>query len=151
MSAQIALIPANTVVYTDNESGKFTDCSNNTRNYILRTYLPVKLGKYMGISEKAVTPGSGVRFAEKYNNDEGVIKPYDIVKGLRIDLQKAQEIDGKTYACLQVQWGTGQDGKKGGAYAGALILTEQAFSIVQIETALEKSFGSKSYWRLDPG
>jgi hypothetical protein len=154
MSAPANSLPPNNVIYTNNDSGNFVGCDKKTQAHILDSYLNAKIANLFGITRGAVAPGTVVKFVSKYNNDEGVIKDMEMEKGLRIDLQKAQKITvnnkENTYACLQVQWGTGQK-KTGGAYAGVLILTEQAFTVVTIRTALEKSFGWLKYCRIDPG
>jgi len=86
-------------------------------------------------------------------NSEGDIRAMrgekGFVKGLRIDLQKAQVIGGRTYATFQIQWGTGADGKNGGAYAGALMEVDKVFNVGDLRTALTNSFVTLRYWRID--
>jgi hypothetical protein len=154
MSAQIGDKQSLGAVYNNNNTGNFTECSATIRDHVLDDYLKGKMGRILGINPKALLWGQPLVFAHPYNNDEGVIKAYEIVKGLRIDLQKAQvhnDQHGKprTYACLQVQWGTGSK-NTGGAYAGALIRVDCVFSLANIRDALELSFATQSYCRVDP-
>jgi hypothetical protein len=49
-----------------------------------------------------------------------------------------------------VQWGTGSNGKTGGAYAGALMRTDVTFNVGNIREALANSNRTQTYWRIDP-
>ena len=116
-------------------------------------YLQHKIAQINGMKPDEVLHGTPISIPHRYANSEGVIKAMEhekgFVKGLRIDLQKAQVIGGRTYATFQIQWGTGQDGKTGGAYAGALMEVDKVFSAGDLRTALTNSFQSLTYWRID--
>jgi hypothetical protein len=116
-------------------------------------YLQHKIAQVKGMKPDEVLLGTPISIPRRYANSEGVIKEMErekgFVKGLRIDLQKAQVIGGRTYATFQIQWGTGQDGKRGGAYAGALMEVDKVFSAGDLRTALTNSFQSLTYWRID--
>jgi hypothetical protein len=145
---------------TNNNSGKFTGpCSKETLDLVigdkrLGPYLQAKMGSMLGKKTDEVLLGTPFKIPAKYNNSEGVISSMTsedgFVKGLRIDLQKAQEVGTNSYATFQVQWGTGMDGKNGGAYCGALIRVDTEFSVGDLRQALSESLGSQTYWRIDP-
>lgn len=145
--------------FTDNKSGKFTKWTAATLDLVvgkktLGAYLAAMLAKRLGIKPDAVTGTTAVTIPLGYANAEGVLPSMTdqpgFVKGLRIDLQKAQVVGGINYATVQVQWGTGMDGKQGGAYAGALVRTDMAFTAADLRQALTYSADSQSYWRIDP-
>lgn len=140
-------------VYSNNDTGSFDACTTSIRDHVLDTYLKAKLGNILGISPSLLMWGNPITFTHPYANSEGVIKTHEMVKGLRIDLQKAQTHNDstgtqRTYACIQVQYGTGM--KTGGAYAGALIQVNKVFSVLTVRDALEKSFAWRKYCRVDP-
>jgi len=145
--------------FTDNRSGKFTRCNSaDTRNLLvgkdsMGLYLQHKIGQIKGMRPDEVLHGTPISIPHRYANSEGIIQEMvhqkGFVKGLRIDLQKAQVIGGRTYATFQIQWGTGQDGKNGGAYAGALMEVDKVFNAGDLRTALTNSFESLTYWRID--
>ena len=141
--------------FTNNNSGKFTGpCTAKTRDLVIGEYLQAWMGKYLGIKPAKVQDGTEFTIPAKYNNIEGVIKSMEgepgFVKGLRIDLQKAQVVSGTTYGTFQVQWGTGMDGKNGGAYFGALVKVDTQFTVGNLREAFLDSLGSQTYWRIDP-
>ena len=113
------------VEITDNKTGTFTPGGAHkvTQELVLEEYLPTMIGKYIGKKPKDVNSKTTFKIPSKYNNIEGDIpkgvdKEKGWVRGLRLDLQKAQVHNGHSYATFQVQWGSGMDNKKGGAYAG---------------------------------
>jgi hypothetical protein len=116
-------------------------------------YLQHKIAQIKGMKSDEVLIGTPISIPHRYANSEGVLNEMHsqkgFVKGLRIDLQKAQVIGGRTYATFQIQWGTGQNGKDGGAYAGALMEVDKVFSVGDLRTALKNSFESLTYWRID--
>jgi hypothetical protein len=144
---------------TDNRTGTFTaNCPAKTKTLLvgdnaLGLYLQAKMGQVLGKKPDEVLLGTPLKIPGSYANSEGVIPAMEgesgFVKGLRIDLQKAQVINGVKYATFQIQWGTGM-GSTGGAYAGALLRTDTLFSVGDLRDALIKSFGTQSYWRIDP-
>ncbi|MBX9837245.1 MAG: hypothetical protein K2X69_02910 [Silvanigrellaceae bacterium] len=137
--------------------GKIT---NKTKNLIVGSgdeigeYLKSFIGKYIGIKPGDVNNETIISFPSKYNNIEGVDKKMEketgFVEGLRIDLQKSRVFNGKIYATIQVQFGTGMIPPKGGAYCGALVQTEQEFTAENINEALRKSLNDLSYFYLNP-
>lgn len=135
---------------TNANTGKFNDkCLKATRDFVLGEYLDAKMANLMGVSLNAINDLTPIRIDSPYNNSEGIIKGYEKEKGLRIDLQKQQG----DYACFQVQYGTGgSNGKKGGAYAGVLMLVNNNFVLGHLREALRFSFDLKpvQYARLDP-
>jgi hypothetical protein len=146
--------------FTNAQSGKFTGpCAGDTRDLVigdnrLGPYLQAKMSSMLGKKPDEVMLGTPLTIPTKYNNSEGVItsmtQETGFVKGLRIDLQKAQVVGANTYATFQVQWGTGMDGKKGGAYCGALMRVNTQFSVGDLREALRRSLESQTYWRIDP-
>jgi hypothetical protein len=108
----------------------------------------------MGVPRRNVNDNTIVRVDAPYANSEGVTGNKDIlgqkgfVDGLRIDLQKAQTHGGNDYATWQVQWGRGNNGKTGGAYAGALMQVDTDFTVAEFRQALSNSFDTLSYWRM---
>ena len=116
-------------------------------------YLQHKIAQIKGMRPDEVLHGTPISIPRGYANSEGDIKAMrgekGFQKGLRIDLQKAQVIGGRTYATFQIQWGTGGDGKNGGAYAGALMEVDKIFNVGDLRTALTNSFGTLTYWRID--
>jgi len=154
MSGNVGNKQSTGAVFNNNNTGTFNTCSATVRDHVLGAYLKAKIANLIGVSREAIMWGQPIMFSFPYANDEGVIKGFDIEKGLRIDLQKAQlhkDQAGKDqhYACLQVQWGTGSK-NTGGAYAGALIRVSHVFSLLTIHDALEKSFEWGKYCRVDP-
>jgi hypothetical protein len=147
-------------LFTDNKSGTFTGkMSADTFDLVigktlLGGYLQAKMGARLGKPADEVLLGTPLMIQSNYANDEGVINAMKnekgFLKGLRIDLQKAQKHNGFKYATIQVQWGTGMDGKKGGAYAGALIRVDTEINVGNLREALTKSNESQTYWRIDP-
>lgn len=147
-------------LFTNNNSGTFTGkMSADTFDLvigktILGDYLQAKMGARLGKPADEVLLGTPMMIQSNYANDEGVINAMKnekgFVKGLRIDLQKAQTHFGFKYATIQVQWGTGMDGKKGGAYAGALIRVDTTINVGSLREALTLSNESQTYWRIDP-
>lgn len=146
--------------FTDNHSGKFTRCTSaDTRDLLVGNdksmglYLQHKIAQIKGMRADEVLHGTPISIPSGYANSEGDIRAMrgekGFVKGLRIDLQKAQVIGGRTYATFQIQWGTGADGKNGGAYAGALMEVDKVFNVGDLRTALTNSFGTLTYWRID--
>ncbi len=145
---------------TNNNTGKFTGAMNaNTYDLVvgknsLGNYLQAKIAQITGKKPDEVLLGTPISISSKYANSEGVIKSMvnekGFVKGLRIDLQKAQTHNDVKYATFQVQWGRGSGGKNGGAYAGALMRVDTTFGVGDLRDALAKSDGSQTYWRIDP-
>lgn len=138
--------------YTDSKKGTFDKCSSKIEQHVLNTCLAVKIANYMGISIKNVNDQTNIHVDSPYNNSEGTLKGSwvkGMPKGLRVDLQKEQNHNGQGYAAWMVQWGVGM-GKKGGAYAGVLMLVNQNFTLGEFKTAMQKSFEYGSYCLLDP-
>lgn len=130
-------------------TGRFKPAAKKLRTHILDTYLYAKLKNFMG---KDIADSSAIHFVYPYNNDEGVIKAHELVEGLRIDIQKAQQHNGNFYACIQVQWGTGANGTTGGAFGGVLVRTGKWFFASGVKAALKASLEDAdggSYYRLD--
>ncbi|WP_293333424.1 hypothetical protein [Microcoleus sp. CAWBG58] len=137
------------ITYTNNRTGSFDRSNSAIKKCVLNEYLPIKVATYMGVPLKNVNDNTIVRVNQPYNNSEGELNNPCNVKGLRIDLQRPQTINNRIYATWQVQYGTGQ-GSNGGAYAGALMLTNTNFILAQFRQALEGSFNINSYCRMDP-
>ncbi|MBB3824075.1 hypothetical protein [Xanthomonas arboricola] len=138
--------------YTNNGTGTFSSASSKIRKHVLDDYLTAKIANYVGIGRSKVNDDTVLQVPADYANSEGVIVGMDLVKGLRVDLQRAQTHDGHSYATWQVQWGTGSDGKTGGAYAGVLMRVATDFTFAEFRNAMRESFGYTpgAYCRLDP-
>ncbi len=138
--------------YTNNGTGTFGSASNAIRKHVLDNYLAAKIANHLGIRRSDVNDGTVIQVPASYANSEGVISGMELVKGLRVDLQRAQAHDGNTYATWQVQWGTGSNGKTGGAYAGVLMRVATDFTFAEFRQAMSESFGYTpgAYCRLDP-
>lgn len=146
--------------FTNNQSGNFTGgCAKDTKNLLvgldtLGLYLQAKMANIIGKKSDEVLLGTPFKIPANYNNDEGVIDAMKnetgFVTGLRIDLQKPQTVGTNTYATFQIQWGTGMDGRRGGAYAGALVRVDTLFSVGDLRDALTQSLSTQTYWRIDP-
>jgi hypothetical protein len=144
---------------TNNNSGTFVRCTSAATYTLvigddrLGDYLQAKMANFLGKRKDEVLLGTPLKIPANYANSEGVIDAMKtetgFEKGLRIDLQTAQVINGKTYATWQVQWGTGNKKGVGGAYAGALLLVDTLFSVTDLRDALTKSWGTQTYWRVD--
>lgn len=148
-------IPQIKGILTDNKTGKFTgDAKKATKELVLGNYLTAKIANLTGVRVDDIQDETEIEIVSNYGNDEGVIKRMEgedgFVKGLRIDLQKSQMHNQLEYATFQVQWGTGMDGKNGGAYAGALMRVDTKFPVSLLREALKKSFETHTYWRIDP-
>jgi len=144
----------------DNQTGGFTGAMNATTYDLvvgtnaLGLYLQAKIGQLTGRKPDEVLLGTPIKIPSNYANSEGVINSMKgengFVKGLRIDLQKAQTHNNVKYATFQVQWGTGSNGTTGGAYAGALMRVDTEFGVGDLREALGNSNRTQTYWRIDP-
>ncbi|MBO9881043.1 hypothetical protein [Xanthomonas sp. D-109] len=137
--------------YTNNGTGTFSTATKKIRTHVLDEYLATKIANYVGVSRNKVNDTTVIRIPANYANSEGVIPDMELVKGLRVDLQKKQSHGGNAYATWQVQWGTGS-GSTGGAYAGVLMRVDTDFTFAQFRQAMSDSFGYTpgAYCRLDP-
>ena len=145
---------------TDNGTGVFTGpMPTNTFDLVIGDgqmgeYLQEKIGSLIGKSPDEILLGTPMTISSTYHNSEGVINRMKgktgFVKGLRIDLQKAQTHNDIKYATFQVQWGTGMNGRDGGAYAGALMRVDTRFGVGDLREALRRSNKTQTYWRIDP-
>jgi hypothetical protein len=130
------------------------DCQLTTaiQTGCINIYLPVRIS---GILGKDCGEGS---FSLSATKCEGVIKKaleemnLKGEKNLRVDFQSPHThtipsyTDAVEFNCIQVQYGTGSDGKSGGSYAGVLAQTNQEFTLKDYQGALENSFRDKVYW-----
>ncbi|MEZ2304145.1 MAG: hypothetical protein ACBR13_20460 [Microcoleus sp.] len=142
-------------ILTNNNTGKFTgNAKKTTIELVLGNYLIAKIANLIGVSVKDIQDETEIEIVSNYGNDEGEIfnmsQQNGFVQGLRIDLQSCQMHNQLKYATFQVQWGTGMDGKKGGAYAGALMRVDTKFPVSLLREALQNSFQTQTYWRIDP-
>lgn len=116
---------------------KFTDVANG--------------GLCPGVTKTLIATYIGFvqEFSEKYANTPGLINipggaakwEGHVAEGTtRLDLQGAEN----GYGNLQAQFGKGHEScKKGGSYGGVLLACGTPFSVADIETALNRSLGSK--------
>ncbi|MEE7547156.1 hypothetical protein HF319_09035 [Xanthomonas sp. Kuri4-1] len=137
--------------YTNNGTGTFSSASRNIRDHVLDAYLAAKIANYVGINRNEVDDDTVIRVPAEYANSEGTISGMELVRGLRVDLQRTQTHGGAAYATWQVQWGTGS-GRNGGAYAGVLMRVDTNFTFAEFREAMRRSFGYApgAYCRLDP-
>ncbi|NIJ84080.1 hypothetical protein FHY35_001035 [Xanthomonas arboricola] len=138
--------------YTNNGTGTFSSATTKIRKHVLDDYLAAKIANHVGIRRSEVNDATVIQVPANYANSEGVIADMEEVKGLRVDLQRAQTHDGNAYATWQVQWGTGSGGRTGGAYAGVLMRVATDFTFAEFRNAMSASFGYTpgAYCRLDP-
>lgn len=76
--------------YTNNGTGTFSSASNAIRRHVLDDYLAAKIANHLGIRRSDVNDGTVIQVPANYANSEGVISGMELVKGLRVDLQRAQ-------------------------------------------------------------
>ncbi len=136
--------------------GVFYPHNKDIETTCLESYVPHKLGKYVGKKQTAITDEFLFSIPKDYANSEGDIIS-DINPHRRLDLQSPRQFalangneldihnEERIYACWQFQFGIGQIFPNGGAFCGVLMLTDTLFTVKEFKTALQLSFQNKTY------
>lgn len=135
------------------------------REHVVNTYLPRKLGNYLGLKQSNLAPKSVIHVPSNYKGDEGKIKGLWEqfqklgILDLRIDLQPpmpsgfSEHFGDTLWAHWLVQFGANKVSKnssratKGleshGSFASVLMRTDTDFHLEELQRAMEDSFAGQ--------